>query len=149
MNDTLPRTDVLTMADMTRTTLMGSPHPDGGVPLFSSRKRHVVRIWSSNCKDVWEKVVSSTAWSEYTRTHKTRGARCTHLAVVPGARSYLLHCAVVDASHVVQDELLPLLFGIHEDRVTWIHSGRKNQKHMIRLLEEERQVNCFLFQFYS
>lgn len=40
----------LTMAETIRTTLIGSPQPDGGVPLFSRTKRHAARIPSSNWK---------------------------------------------------------------------------------------------------
>lgn len=35
---------LLTMADMTLTTLTGSPRPDGGISLFSRMNRHASRI---------------------------------------------------------------------------------------------------------
>lgn len=94
----------LTMAEMTRTTLTGSPHPDGGVPLFSRTKRHTARIPSPNCNR--EKELGGRAGGSVSCG---RAQQPGYLPIVPRPLSNLILRAVVDSSDLVQDVLLPLL----------------------------------------
>lgn len=57
-NDTSPLKGVLklTIADKSLTTLIGSPHPEAGAPLRSSKNRHAGRMSLSNY-NTWKEQV--------------------------------------------------------------------------------------------
>lgn len=114
------------MAEMTRTTLTGSPQPDGGVPLFSSRKRQAASIPSSNWKhreggeSQW---VPAARPIHHTQTEHTNHSQTPHLSVVPRPHPDLILRAVVNPSDIVQDVFLPLGLRIHEHGVLWCRTS--------------------------